>query len=229
MPPRRFGPLAPLTGIRVPSASHTPPPSRSVHPSRSGRGDRAESSHLTTAPESCPLDQVRTPSGSGPCNRSSLPAALARPPPALTSWASRGPFPPCRVLTYERPLSAGPCDLPWALRLGTHSPRGVARTSSHSTCLPRPPSASFCWSPRSARRAAGPASCVRRGELGAFSTWAQTWRSRHELTRGLSSASHDGARGPPSFPRGGEEDGDVGPRPERGRLDRDTRSVGRVP
>lgn len=83
LPPRRFGPLAPLTGIGVPSASHTPPPSRSVHPSRSGRGDRAENSHLTTAPESCPLDQVRTPSGSGPCNRSSLPAALAlivRPP-----------------------------------------------------------------------------------------------------------------------------------------------------
>lgn len=47
----------------------------------------------------------------------------------------------CCVLTCERPLSAGPCDLPWALRLGTHSPRGVSRTSSHSTCLPRPPSA----------------------------------------------------------------------------------------
>lgn len=53
------------------------------------------------------------------------------------------PSPPglCCVLTCERPLSAGPCDLPWALRLGTHSPRGVSRTSSHSTCLPRPPSA----------------------------------------------------------------------------------------
>lgn len=135
LPPRRFGPLAPLTGIRVPSASHTPPPSRSVHPSRSGRGDRAENSHLTTAPESCPLDQVRTPSGSGPCNRSSLPAALARPRSGHGDAPSAPPSHP-HLLGFVACSPASVRFLPAPVT--SHGPFALAPTHHEALLVPHP-------------------------------------------------------------------------------------------